>query len=96
MKKKQQQKTTKGERGKGKKKRGKGFLCGGGGNTVCGASRPYLGSPGGGEPLALLVWALKPTPAAPKERGKKKSPEGDERGRGERGRGKGLRRGGGQ
>ena len=26
----------------------------------------------GGEPLALLVWVLKPTPAAPKGKGKRK------------------------
>ena len=84
-------------KGRGRKKGGEGFLCGGGGNTVCGASRPPPRFPRGGEPLALLVWALHPTPAAPKERGQKKmSPEGDERGRGERGRVEGLRGGGGQ
>ena len=49
------------------------------------------------EPLALLVSALHPTPAAPKEKGQKRmSPEGNERGRGERGRGEGLRGGRGQ
>ena len=46
--KKTRQKLRKGKWGKGKKKRRKRFLRGGGGNTVCGASRPHLGSPGEG------------------------------------------------
>ena len=87
-------KSTKGEKkqrgeggeGKwGKKKRGKRFLCG---STRFVARADPTEVPQGGEPLALLVWALNPTPAAPKDKSQKKMyPKEDERGRDERGRG---------
>ena len=67
--KKNKTKTTKGEMGEREEEKKKGVPARRGRQHGLWREPTPPRFPRGGEPLALLVWALKPTPAAPKEKG---------------------------